>query len=64
MERDRRSNTSDEFDILIWGSWPWSGYEELNRVFGWDVAQSMSSSSRRLLVDTLTAVSPVKWRPL
>jgi hypothetical protein len=41
-----------------------SGYDELTKVFGCDVAQSLSSSSRILLLETLTTVSPSKRRPL
>lgn len=69
MERDKRSNMGDDVlslscagPILIWGVWP-SGCEKLIKVFVCDVAQSLSSSSRRLLSDTLTTVSPSKRRP-
>lgn len=67
MERDKRSNTSEgfpSFDILIRGSLLSSGYEELIKVFGSDVAQSLSSSARRLLSEMLTTVSPSKRRSL
>jgi hypothetical protein len=69
MDRDTISNMSEDFPsldraapILIRGNWP-LGYDELTKVFGYDVAQSLSSSSRTLLLEASTTVSPSKRRP-